>query len=95
LRFEAGVPDARQCGLSSRGQSGCGTQGWRLGAFDHQPQRERDLSEERGLGDGKHPALILWPQHAGKAQGNVGEAAEGEPYPQESRQKTRSIHKRG
>jgi hypothetical protein len=54
----------------------------RLCALDHQPQHERYLPEEGRLGNRKYLALILWPEHAGKAQGKVGEAAERQPHAQ-------------
>ena len=44
-----------KCKLNTRGSLQC----WRFGALDHQPQHERYLTEEGGLGERIHPALIL------------------------------------
>jgi hypothetical protein len=51
----------------------------RLGALDHEPQHELYLPEEGRLGDRKYLALVLWPQHAGKAQAKVGEVGPFSP----------------
>lgn len=66
-----------------------------LGALDREPQHERYLAKEGGLGIGGHLALVLRQQYARNAQNHPGEAGEGEPDAQEARQKARPVYKPG
>jgi len=52
-------------------------QRWRPSALDEEPQHERHLPEEGGLGVGKHLVLILRQENVRKAQDHVGEAVDG------------------
>src|SRR5450432_3945733 len=55
------------------------------GTPDHEPQHERDLSEKCRLTVSKHRRLVLWHQLARQAQGQIGNAAEGEPHGKKAR----------
>src|SRR5258707_896604 len=63
--------------LGSCRRGGCGIRRWRLGTLDDQPKHERQLPYGRGLGVGKHLALILRQEYPRKAQDHVGEPADG------------------
>ena len=53
---------------------------------------DRQLPEEGGLRVGKHLFLVLRQQFARKAEGHIGDAADGEPDAQEPWQESRPVH---
>src|SRR5260370_40276597 len=83
--------EGRECSLTGRRRRGCDGRGWRLGALDDEPQHERYLREEGGLGEEKQLVLVLRQQFAGKAEEHIGEAVDGEPDAQEEGQEARPV----
>src|SRR5437879_4622565 len=61
------------------------------GAFDHEPQHDRQLPEQGGLRIGKHLVLIVRKEEPGEAQDDVGDAVDDQPHANEPRQETRLI----
>src|SRR5215471_18776905 len=64
----------------------------RGGAFDHQPQHQRNLPEEGRLGEGKQLLFVLRQQEAGEAHDHVSDAVDDEPDAQKARQEARTVH---
>src|SRR5216117_3307428 len=62
-----------------------------VGAFDHEPQHDRQLAEQGRLGIGKRLVLILRKEEPREAQDDVGDAVDDGPHPNEPRQEARFV----
>src|SRR6266702_271306 len=87
VRAAARRGSINSCRLSSRRL----LQQRRVGAFDHEPQHDRQLPEQGRLRKGKHLVLIIRKEQPREAQDHIGDAVDDEPHANEPRHETRFV----